>query len=168
MLEGWFFITAALLVLSGGAKIRDPEPTRGALRISGLPSARSLVYGVAAAEISVGTAVIAFGSPLVALAVGALYLGFAAFVAQALWRRLPLQSCGCFGRSDTPPGWLHLTVNLVTVGVAIGVAASGGSNLLSTLAAQPAAGLPYVGFVAVGAFLAALVLSELPARGRTT
>src|SRR5690606_41486322 len=38
VLEAWFFIAAALLVVSGGAKLWDPAPTRVALEAIGLPS----------------------------------------------------------------------------------------------------------------------------------
>ena len=54
MLEGWYFITVALLVLSGGSKLRDPEPTRGALRVAGLPSSRGVVTSLAAARVFSG------------------------------------------------------------------------------------------------------------------
>ncbi|MFP5331835.1 MAG: MauE/DoxX family redox-associated membrane protein [Acidimicrobiia bacterium] len=163
MLEGWFFITAGLLVLSGGSKVRDPEPTRGALRAAGLPSSRGAVYALATSEIAVGALALALPHPVVAGAVAVTYLGFAGFVAYALARHLPLQSCGCFGRSDTPPGTIHLALNLATAAVAASVAMTGGADLLTVLSAQPAAGIPYLGFVAAGAFLTALVLSDLPA-----
>ena len=163
MLEGWYFITVALLVVSGGSKVHDPEPTRGALRAAGLPSSRSLVLGLAAGEIAVGAAALGLTSPFAPAAVGLFYLGFAGFVAYALARSLPLQSCGCFGKSDTPPGWLHVGVNLSAAAVALGLAARGGADLFAVLSEQPGAGIPYVGFVAIGAALLALILSALPA-----
>ncbi|MEX1044390.1 MAG: MauE/DoxX family redox-associated membrane protein [Acidimicrobiia bacterium] len=162
MLEGWYFITVALLVLSGGSKVRDPEPTRGALRAARLPSSRGAVVGLAAGEITVGAVALAVGTPFAPITVAAFYLGFAGFVSYALLRNLPLQSCGCFGKSDTPPGWMHVGINLSAATVALVVAATGGADLLGILADQPAAGIPYVGFVALGATLVALMLSELP------
>jgi hypothetical protein len=163
MLEGWYFMTAVLLVLSGGSKVRDPEPTRGALRAAGLPSSRRLVLALSGGEIAVGSAAVGLVSPLIPALVAVLYLGFAAFVAYALIRRMPIQSCGCFGRSDTPPGWLHVGVNLSAVATALVVAGRGGADLVGMLSDQPGAGLPYLGFIAIGAFLLALVLAELPA-----
>jgi hypothetical protein len=170
MLEGWHFITVALLVLSGGSKVRDPEPTRGALRAAGLPSSRGAVWGLGGVEIVIGSMALGLVSPMITGAVAAIYLGFAGFVAYALLRRLPLQSCGCFGRSDTPPGWLHVGVNLSAAGVAGALALGGGGDLIGLLREQPAAGIPYLGFVGIGAVLTALLLSELPAVGvrRTT
>jgi hypothetical protein len=168
MLEGWFFITAALLVLSGGSKFRDPEPTRGALRAARLPSSRHAVLALATAEIAIAATALLWPSPWAAGAVAVAYFGFAGFVAAALARRWPIQSCGCFGRSDSRPGASHLVVNLANAGAAVAVAAAGGLDLGSILAAQPGAGLPYIGFVAIGSFLLALVMSELPGvlRGR--
>lgn len=163
MLEGWFFITAGLLVLSGGSKVRDPDPTRGALRAAGLPSSLGAVYTLAALEIAVGATALAVPHPMTAIAVASLYLGFGAFVAYALARRLPLQSCGCFGKSDTPPGPVHVVLNLGSAAMASVVALVGGADLFAVLADQPAAGIPYIGFVGLGAVLVALVLSELPA-----
>ena len=163
MLEGWFFITAGLLVLSGGSKVRDPDPTRGALRAAGLPSSLGAVYTLAVVELAVGASAFAVPHPIAATAVASLYLGFGVFVSYALARRLPLQSCGCFGKSDTPPGRVHVFLNMSTAAVAGAIAVTGGADLFAVLADQPAAGVPYIGFLAIGAVLVALVLSDLPA-----
>lgn len=163
MLEGWYFITVALLVLSGGSKLRDPEPTRGALRVAGLPSSRGVVTTLAVGEIVVGAGGLALTSAVLPVAVALLYSGFALFVASAMVRDLPLQSCGCFGTSDTPPGWLHVGVNVAAAATAVPFAIRGGADLLGLLSAQPAAGLPYVAFLGIGSALLALVLADLPA-----
>jgi hypothetical protein len=163
MLEGWYFITVALLVLSGGSKLRDPEPTRGALRVAGLPSSRGVVTTLAAGEILAGAAALALTSAIVPAVVALLYSGFALFVVIAIVRQLPLQSCGCFGKSDTPPGWLHVGVNLSAATAALVITARGGADLFGLLSAQPGAGIPYVGFLGIGAALVALILSDLPA-----
>ncbi len=172
MLEGWFFITAALLATSGGAKIRDPQPTRGALVAAGLPSPRGVVGGLALLEVSAALAGLA-GYVVGALAVGLLYGGFAAFVAIALIRHLPIQSCGCFGKVDTPPTLAHLIVNLTASAAAFSVTATGGGDLAATLAQQPGLGLPYLLFLALGVYLLVLLLTRMPllgrrARGQTT
>ncbi len=155
-------MTAALLVLSGGTKLRDPEPTRGALRAARLPSSRGAVIGLAGTEIAVGALAIGLPWPLAAAGLGAVYLSFAGFVTFALLRHLPIQSCGCFGSSDTPPGWLHVVLNLSAVATAAVVAVRGGADLLGLLDSQPAAGLPYLAFVAIGAYLISLILSHQP------
>jgi hypothetical protein len=160
VLEAWFFIAAALLVLSGGSKLVDPAPTRGALAASRLPSGVWAPLALGAVEIAAGITGVVVGSWAAGL-VGAVYLGFAAFVVHALWRRLPIQSCGCFGKVDTPPTWAHVAFDLVSGGVAITVA-FGGVPPLATLEGQPLVGLPYLGFVGLGVAVVYLLLAELP------
>ena len=161
-MEGWFFLVAALLVWSGIGKFADPEPTSGALRAAGLPSSRLSVLGLASSEVVVGTAALLFSGPTFAWAVAVVYAAFAGFVALAMSRRLPIASCGCFGKADTPPTWIHLVINLAAVGGAITYATVGGQSLPSVLGEQPLAGIAYVGFLAIGVYCLYLILSELP------
>lgn len=161
MLEGWFFVAAALLALSGGAKIRDPQPTRGALAAAGLPSSTFVVLLLGLIEMGAALAGLA-GMVAGALAVGLLYASFAGFVGVALYRRLPLQSCGCFGRADTPPTLLHVAVNLTAAGAALGLAGRGGADLIDVLGQQPAAGLPYLFYLGLATYLLVLLLTRLP------
>lgn len=90
------------------------------------------------------------------------YLGFAGFVAFALVRDLPLQSCGCFGRDDTQPTWLHVAVNISAAAAGIWIAVARTGDLLVTLGEQPLAGVPYLGFVGIGVYALYLLLAELP------
>ena len=161
-MEGWFFLVAALLVWSGVRKLADPDPTSGALRAAGLPSSKVTVIGLGAIEIVVGAMALLATHPLAAWAVGLVYAGFAGFVALALSRRLPIASCGCFGRADTPPTWVHLAINLAAVGGAMAIATGGGPSLPSVLAQQPMAGIAYLGFLSIGVYCLYLLLSELP------
>jgi hypothetical protein len=160
VLEAWFFIAAALLVLSGGSKIVDPAPTRGALAAAGLPAGAWTAPALGGVEIIAGLTGIALGSWAAASA-GLIYAGFGAFVIYALVRRLPIQSCGCFGKSDTPPTWTHVGFNLISAAGGIGIAFSGTAPI-SLLADQPALGIPYLGFVAIGVVVVYLLLAELP------
>jgi len=84
----------------------------------GLPASAAGVRlsGAAAVILSLG-AVVRLDRPL-ALAVSASYLALSAFVAAALTRNVPLQSCGCFGRQDTPPTVGHLALNVAAAVVA--------------------------------------------------
>lgn len=165
MLEAWFFIAAALLIISGGSKLIDPAPTRGALTAARLPDGAWTAPALAFAEIGAAAAGIIVGGAA-ALGVAAVYAGFAGFVAYALARRLPIQSCGCFGRPDTPPTWGHVTFNLISVVAAAGVAVFDVAPL-DVLANQPLAGLPYLGFVAIGVWVVYLLLAELPTLRRS-
>jgi hypothetical protein len=160
VLEAWFFIAAALLVLSGGSKIYDPAPTVGALAASGLPSGNWVAYSLGLAEIVAALAGTLIGG-WASLSVAAVYTAFAAFVAYALLRRIPLQSCGCFGKADTPPTRGHLVFNLLSAGAAAGLAATGRVPL-DLLADQPLWGLPYLAFVGLGVWVVYLLLTELP------
>lgn len=160
MLSGWLFITSALLIVSGGAKIADRAPTAGALAAAGLPARPWMVPLLGAGEIAAGTAALS-GSVAGMLAHALLYLGFAAFVGLALIRHLPIQSCGCFGRPDTPPSATHVFINLsaTATGPAMGFQPLG---LPAVLADQPGFGLPYLGFLGIGTYLTILALTELP------
>lgn len=160
MLQAWYFIAAALLVLSGGSKLIDPAPTQGALRTAGLPAGSWTAPALGTLEIVAAIAGTILGGPASAV-VGVLYLSFAVFVAIALKRELPLQSCGCFGRDDTPPTRGHLLFNTVSAVAAFGVAA-GGESPFALLADQPLAALPYAAFVALGVWVVYLLLAELP------
>lgn len=155
VVEAFFHLAAALLILSGGLKLGDPVPTQGALRSAHLPAGKPAVRLLALAEIGFGALGLVYGG-IAALGVAATYLGFAGFVGLALLRRIPLQSCGCFGREDTPPSLLHLTVNLAAGLAGLSVAVGGGGSLVETLRSQVWGGVPYLGFLAVG--IAALVL----------
>src|SRR5438445_8585179 len=107
-LAGPVVVVSALLALAGGLKVVQPASTAGALRALRLPSALPLVRLLGAAEVVIGVgAGVTFWPPLLAL-VAALYLAFAAFVVAALGAATPLQSCGCFGTTDTPPSAVHV------------------------------------------------------------
>ena len=161
-MEGWFFATAALLVVSGIGKLVDPTPTAGALRAARLPSARFLVRGLGLAEVVVGLGNLLWSSALLAWLQTGLYLAFGLFVVWALSRKLPIASCGCFGKPATPPTWLHAAVNGMAV-VGGGLQALAVSDSLpAILAEQPLAGLPYLGFIGLGAYCLYLLLGELP------
>lgn len=161
-MEGWFFATAALLVVSGIGKLVDPTATAGALRTARLPDDRFLVRVLGLAELGVGVGNLLWSSFLLAWMQTGLYLAFGLFVLWALSRRLPLASCGCFGKPDTPPTWLHVLINGTAVIGGGFHAMTGAQGLGSILAEQPLAGLPYVGFVGLGAYCLYLLLGELP------
>ena len=119
---------ALLLVPSGIAKLRAPQPA-GALLLGlrvpllrrlSAPSWMRLLGGV---ELAAAAAFAGFGGRLPALVLAALYTAFTGVVAVAL-RRGATASCGCFGAADSPVGRAHLGVDLValTAGVASALA----------------------------------------------
>jgi len=171
--EGWFFLSAALLLVSGGAKLADPAPTSGALRVAGMVSGSGVVYTLAMAEIATGAASLLGGGAWGGWAMAALYGGFGVFVAFALRRRLPnlgggpgallpISSCGCFGKADTPPSLVHLFLNIACLGGGVWAAITSGPSLVSVLGDQPMAGLLYLGFLGAGTYAAYLLLTALP------
>lgn len=113
----------ALLVIAGAPKIVRPLDLMRALRLAGLRVPHVLVRAFGAAEVLIGVVGLATGNR-VALALAAIsYLGFAGFVAMALARKTPLSSCGCFGKTDTPPTRLHVViVGLLAVALGYSVA----------------------------------------------
>jgi len=152
------FATAAvifslLLIITGVAKIVSPHDVEKALAGLGLPR---IPYGgaiVGVVEVTVGSA--AFFSPMARLIQGVLYLVFAVWVFVALRLDVPLASCGCLGRDDTPPSWAHFALNLIGASVTVTAAVGGPGNWtwgLETIAAALV--------VAVGVFLAYVVLTD--------
>src|SRR4051794_38843397 len=105
-----YLAAAALLVVAGAPKIADPLPLVRALRSVGLPAGRGLVRTFAVGEVVVGLAALVQPSRTTALLMAVLYAGFTAFVGLALARGGVLESCGCFGKADTPPTRAHLVL----------------------------------------------------------
>jgi hypothetical protein len=105
------YLTAAgLLVLSGLAKLRDPEPASDALVELRVPASRPLVRVVALVELSSAMVMVARPS-LGAPAACGLYLAFAALVLTQLVRG-GVRSCGCLGSAALPPTRLHVALNV--------------------------------------------------------
>lgn len=159
---GWSHLSATLLLISGGAKLVDPDPTSGALRAASLPASRWAVVALASWEIVAGSLSLIVGGRLGGTALVITYGAFAGFIVYALNSGLPIQSCGCFGRSDTPPSRSHIAINLLAAGSGLWLVIAGGGDLPTTLATQPLGGIPYVGFIAIGVYALYLLLAELP------
>jgi hypothetical protein len=159
---GPFLIAALLLAGAGAAKAVDPAATVGALRGFGLTVAPTVVRIGGGVEVLVAIVAAISGNPIAASAVAVSYLAFTAFVLAARVRHLPIGSCGCFGKIDTPPSTVHVVVDLAAAAVAIGVATGDGSGLGTVLAAQPLAAVPFVLLVIVGAYAAFTALTVVP------
>jgi hypothetical protein len=152
-------IALGLLGASGVAKLVDPEPTTGALRAARLPASNRLTRLLATVEIVVAIAALSVGGPSV-LGAAVLYTGFGLFTFGALTRRFPLQSCGCFGRADTPPSSLHIAFNVVAAIGLFSLSIVGRSPIDWTL---PAVELSlFAGFSVIGVGASYLLLTQLP------
>ena len=147
-------IFSALLIATGITKVIRPADTTRAVRVMGLPWAPLGTRALGMVEVVVGALVLMTASPSALFAQTGLYLVFLGFVVIALRRDLPIASCGCLGRDDTPPYWGHVVLNLVGAGASVGAALGGtitwGDGALATVAD--------VAIVATGAFLAWNVL----------
>lgn len=153
---------AGLLVIAGVSKGIEPRATAGALLAMRLPSALPLVRVLGLAEVFIGVAVMVTGRAVASAALTAAYLGFGGFVAIALARHLPIGSCGCFGKDDTPPSLIHLALNAagVAVGVATTLAPIGSPS--EWLPALDPHRVPYLLFTAAALLFSYIILSELP------
>ena len=159
---GPFLIAATLLVLGGVLKARHPIDTANALRGVGVPATPSLVRAGAVAETAIGIWAVVVGDRASAVCVVLSYGVFAVFIAVALLRRVPIASCGCFGKADTPPSLVHLGINAGAITAAMAVAFDPGVGLADVLAEQPLAGIPMLILIGTGAFLAVVAMSGLP------
>ena len=149
------YLAAGLLLITGGvAKTWEPLSLVRALRSAGLPVRAPLllpfVRAAAIAEAALGLLTVVDPSRPVALAVAASYAGFTVFVLRALRSGSPLASCGCFGKSDTPP-----TVTHAAMTAALAMCAA-----LVTPRVHPGIGL--VAVTVLVAYLSYLVLAVLP------
>lgn len=141
-----------LLVAAGVAKAVEPLSLVRALRAAGLrvraPLLARWVRLVAAAEAVLGVIAVVHPTPVVAALVALSYAGFTAFVLRALRSGSPLASCGCFGKTDTPPTPGHAAVTAV-VAVSAVLVATGSAAPLDIPLAVVSAVLAYVGYVAL-------------------
>ena len=149
---------ALLLLVAGLAKLIRPAPTTELLATLGLPERRVVTLAIGGIESLVGLGALAVGGPGPAVATGALYLGFVVVV----WRAMAAgaTSCGCFGRVDAPPSWIHIAGNAALA--AVSFAAVAGDPAVDVMDGQPAGGLGFVLLVGVIAGLALVAFTALP------
>lgn len=151
---------AVLLVVAGAAKLS--RPAHGVADLLGFRAPTPLVQVVGASEAAVGIAALLVGGPT-AWAVGVLYACFAVVVLRAVLAGA--SSCGCFGRLDAPPSWVHVLGNLALAGVSF-VAASAASPpvpaIAQTINDHPAIGVALAVEVALMAGLGLATFTALP------
>ncbi|GAB95207.1 hypothetical protein BJY21_002646 [Kineosphaera limosa] len=155
-----FIAAAILLAISAAPKLMDPMPLVRALHSVNIPANRTLVRLFATVQFGIFAAAIIAPSRWPAAALCCIYVGFSAFVWIALRQGGVMQSCGCFGKADTPPTRSHL---LVTLGLAAAAGAVAVQPSLAAVARDPVViAVTWVG-AALVAFLAWQVFSALPA-----
>ena len=158
-----YLAAAALLVVAGAPKVVDPMPMVRALRSTSLPAGRALVRTFAVGELLVGAAALLLPGRTTAALVCAAYLAFTGFVGLALVRGGVLESCGCFGKADTPPTRAHLAVTalLALAAGALAVAPPGGPVWTADTLTRPATSV-LLAFAVLLAVLAHAVMAVLP------
>jgi hypothetical protein len=161
-LAGPWTVVCGLLLLGGALKAARPADTARALRALDVPGPERLIRLGGLAEVAIAAAALATGARSFALLVAASYVGFLVFVIAALRSDTPLSSCGCFGRIDTPPTWIHVCLNVVAAGIAVAAAITPPPGLASLAAEQPGWGIPFVFVAAVGVYLVFVMLTALP------
>ena len=109
---------AALLALSGLAKLRNPRSAAAALEVAGLGGGPVVVRGLGAAELVVGSAAVLSPSSYWMLVLAALYAGFGGFLMR-LKSINPSAGCGCMGDHSQPVGLLHIVADFVAAGTAL-------------------------------------------------
>lgn len=152
-------IALGLLGASGVVKLIDPGPTTGAMSTAGLP-ASNFLSGILGITELVAAAVALALSGVALFAAALLYMAFGIFAANAIVRRLPIQSCGCFGRDDTPPTLLHVIYDF-TAGSALVAVAVGGLEPVNWSLRSVHLVL-YLTFAVVGVYASYLLLTRLP------
>jgi hypothetical protein len=160
LILGPFGIVSVVLVVAGVWKVHRPEPARSALRVLGVRVPPIVVRGLGAGEVVLGAAAVIAGGTAVAAAVAAAYAAFAVVA----WRlRDSDVGCGCFGAaSSTPPGWLHVAVNVAAVVVGAIAALDGVPGHVGAWGDLPGLGLAHALLVGVGVAATLALLTVLP------
>jgi hypothetical protein len=157
-----FFLAAGLLALAGGVKVITPDATAQALLDAGLPGSRTVARGVGTVEIA--TAIWALILPAAggAIACGALYLGFAAFLGYVLWAHPEAGSCGCAGPTPVPPSRLHLTLNVLAGIVSFAYLFTAAPSVATWLGSLGWAAAPVLAGLALAGWLAVVAVTLAP------
>ena len=151
---------AVLLVVAGVAKLSKPAP--GVADLLGFRAPLPLVRLVGGLEVAIGVAALLVGGP-VAWAVGLIYATFAVIVLRAVLAEA--RSCGCFGRLDAPPSWVHVGGNLALAAVSFVAATAGRApvpTIVQEISDSPAVGAVLAAEIVVVAGLMLVCFTALP------
>jgi hypothetical protein len=159
---GPFFAAVLVLGAAGALKVARPDAARVALRAAGLPSSAWAVRVLGVGELAIALWAVGWGGRGAAAAVAVAYLGFAGFAELVRRRSRGKASCGCFGSSGAPLSRLHVVVDVVVAAVAVAAVARPVPGFVDAAAETPAAGVPFVGFTLLLAWLLQVVLTALP------
>ncbi|MEZ5178041.1 MAG: hypothetical protein R2746_07105 [Acidimicrobiales bacterium] len=139
-----------------------PAPAARGLRTAGLPSSATAVRILGVGELAIAAWALGWGGRGSAAAVALDYVGFAGFAEQVRRRSRGRASCGCFGASGAPLSRLHVAIDLVVAAVAVVAVVDPVPGLLDAAADTPAAGIAFVGYTLLLAWLLEVALTALP------
>lgn len=159
-LTGPFAVSILLLLLAGAFKVWQPSPTTNAMDAAGLPNSDALTRGLGVLEIGSATAALVLGGWVPTILVSSLYIGFSIFVVRALRQGIAIQSCGCFGKIDTPPSWAHVVVNSCAAGATAGFGLTARQPLAELLFTIDA--IPLLMAVGATSYLVYVLLAIMP------
>jgi hypothetical protein len=168
--EGPLFACAGALVVSGGAKLRNPRPAAAALYAARLPSSVWLVRTLAVAEIALGSLVLVRPGTVACLLLAGAFAALGA-VAAVFVVNPRVRSCGCFG-DDAPTTWAHVIADATACAVALVAAATALASLPDTLRSLGWTSVAFLAGVWCLVYLAHAAATLLPGaltayRGRT-
>lgn len=147
-------------MVAGAAKLSRPAP--GVADLLGFRAPTPLVRLVGGSEVAVGVAALLVGGPL-AWAVGLIYGSFAVVVLRAILAEA--RSCGCFGRLDAPPSWVHVGGNLALAAVSFVATAAGSAPVpavVQEIGDSPVVGVALATEIVVVAGLSLVCFTALP------
>jgi uncharacterized membrane protein len=159
-----FFAASVVLVCAGVSKLARPGPLIRTLRATGLSIPSPAGRAIGLLEVAVGGAGLIRPARGTALAIGAVYLIFAVFLARLLLARIDVPSCGCSTEWDVPPSWFHVVLDATAAGSALAVGVTGPSfgDLIAFAGTLPLAGVPFVLGVFLLSYLASVAGRHLP------
>lgn len=157
-----FFLAAGLLLVAGAVKTVRPNATAQALLDADLPGSRRIARAIGGVEILVGTWSFAAPAAGGALALAAVYLTFAAFLAFLLVRHPDAGSCGCAGAAAVPPSRLHLTLDALAAAVALAWVGAGAESFVVWSRGLGWVVVPTLAGLALAGWLAVIVVTEAP------
>ena len=154
-----YLMAAVLLGAAGAAKAVTPEPAAATLARLHLPHSPWIVRLLGLAELIVAVSAFVVGGTGPAIALAALYGGFA----HAAWSMVRAGSevpCGCFGQVEMPATRRHVALNILALAAGV-VAASWPVEAIDKLfGTQQWLLVPFAVVVAIGAYGAFLWLSR--------
>jgi hypothetical protein len=157
-----FATVAGLLALAGVLKLRSP--VRGSEAYPA-PGAALGVHGaraVGAVELLLGAAAIALPGRLLAAAIGAAFLAFAAYTMRMVAAADAPADCGCFGEAGGSVGAAHVVLDLACAAVALAAVVSPPRALAALVADAPLTGVAVAAGVAAAVYAVYLAYTALP------